>query len=178
MNINEFGSPFPFSIKLVVSASNYALVLCGVFTTSVMIHLQKLGKMERLVPFLLIFALVLMALYLFFLALGFYLFGRYARVLLHFVHERLPVGPVGMGAVGATLGFLFKGFFKVDVRTRCEAVGISPKEKTVDLKDVKSGEVTTVPYDKLGVTSGMLTITRITGTVSIRIYPVVVRLDL
>jgi tetratricopeptide (TPR) repeat protein len=50
-----------------------------------------------------VFALVLMALYLFFLGLGFYLFGRYARVLLHFVHERLPVGPVGMGAVGAIL---------------------------------------------------------------------------
>ena len=50
-----------------------------------------------------VFALVLMTLYLFFLALGFYLFGRYARVLLHFVHERLPVGPVGMGAVGAVL---------------------------------------------------------------------------
>ena len=50
-----------------------------------------------------VFALVLTALYLFFLALGFYLLGRYARVLLHFVHERLPVGPVGMGAVGAVL---------------------------------------------------------------------------
>ncbi len=50
-----------------------------------------------------VFALVLMALYLFFLALGFYLFGRYARVLFHFVHERLPVGPVGMAALGAVL---------------------------------------------------------------------------
>jgi tetratricopeptide (TPR) repeat protein len=50
-----------------------------------------------------VFALGLMALYLFFLALGFYLLGRYARVLFHFVHERLPVGPVGMGAVGAVL---------------------------------------------------------------------------
>jgi len=61
LNINEFSSPFPFTLKLVVSASNYALVLCGVLATSVMIRLQKLGKMQWLVPFLLIFAALLMA---------------------------------------------------------------------------------------------------------------------
>lgn len=61
LNINEFKTPFPFSIKLVVSASNHALVLCGVLATSVMIRLQKLGKMPLLVPFLIAFAALLMA---------------------------------------------------------------------------------------------------------------------
>jgi len=61
LNVNEFSTPFPFTIKLVVSASNHALVLCGVLCTTVMIHLQKLGKTQWLVPFLLLFAMVLMA---------------------------------------------------------------------------------------------------------------------
>jgi NADPH-dependent 2,4-dienoyl-CoA reductase/sulfur reductase-like enzyme len=34
---------------------------------------------------------------------------------------------------------MFKGVFSVDARTNCEAVGISPKEKTVTLRDVESG---------------------------------------
>ena len=49
---------------------------------------------------------------------------------------------------------LYKGFFAIDVRTRCEAVGISPKEKTVTLRDVKSGEETTESYDKLVLSPG------------------------
>jgi tetratricopeptide (TPR) repeat protein len=57
-----------------------------------------------------IFSLALTALYLIFLALGFYFLGRYARVFLHYVRERLPVGPVGMAMVTAlilaTLGVL------------------------------------------------------------------------
>ena len=61
LNINEFKTPLPFSIKLVVSASNHALVLCGVLLTSVMIRLQKLEKMQLLIPFLIAFAAVLMA---------------------------------------------------------------------------------------------------------------------
>jgi len=61
LNINEFKTPLPFSIKLVVSASNHALVLCGVLATSVMIRLQKLEKMQMLVPFLIGFAAMLMA---------------------------------------------------------------------------------------------------------------------
>lgn len=59
LNMNEFVSPLPFPIKLVVSASNYALVLGGVLTTSVMIHLQDGGKMQRFVPFLIGFAALL-----------------------------------------------------------------------------------------------------------------------
>ena len=50
------------------------------------------------------FALLLTALYLFFLFLGFYFLGRYAGVFLHFVRERLPVGPVAMTVVGTALG--------------------------------------------------------------------------
>lgn len=49
------------------------------------------------------YALVLMTLYLSFLALGFYFLGRYAGVLLHFVKERTPFGPLGMAAVGSLL---------------------------------------------------------------------------
>jgi len=60
LNINEFKTPLPFSIKLVVSASNYALVLCGVLATSVMIRLKEADKMQHLVPFLLGFAALLM----------------------------------------------------------------------------------------------------------------------
>ena len=37
---------------------------------------------------------------------------------------------------------LFRGHFRVDCRTGCEAIGISPQEKTVELRDVATGEVT------------------------------------
>lgn len=60
LNINEFSTPFSFSVKLVVSASNYASVMCGVLVTSLMIRFQEKGKMKYLVPMLLGFALVLM----------------------------------------------------------------------------------------------------------------------
>ena len=49
---------------------------------------------------------------------------------------------------------LFREQFAIDVRTRCEAVGISPKEKTVKLRDVATGKVTTEPYDKLVLSPG------------------------
>jgi predicted acyltransferase len=61
LNINEFTSTLPFRLRLVVSASNHALVLSGVLATSVMIQLQKHGKMQWLVPFLLLFATLLVA---------------------------------------------------------------------------------------------------------------------
>jgi len=44
---------------------------------------------------------------------------------------------------------MFRGLFRIDVRTGCEAVEILPKEKTVKLRDAKTGEVTTHAYDKL-----------------------------
>lgn len=48
----------------------------------------------------------------------------------------------------------FRGQFAVDVRTQCEAVEISPAKKTVDLKDLKTGKVTTESYDKLVLSPG------------------------
>ena len=49
---------------------------------------------------------------------------------------------------------LFREHFRVDCRTGCEAVGIDPAAKTVDLRDVATGEVTTEPYDKLVLAPG------------------------
>ena len=48
----------------------------------------------------------------------------------------------------------FRGMFSVDCRTNCEAVDISPKEKTVKLRDVTTGGVTTHSYDKLVLSPG------------------------
>jgi NADPH-dependent 2,4-dienoyl-CoA reductase/sulfur reductase-like enzyme/rhodanese-related sulfurtransferase len=48
----------------------------------------------------------------------------------------------------------FRAVFGIDCRTRCEAVGISPKEKTVALKNHVTGEVTTERYDKLVLSPG------------------------
>jgi NADPH-dependent 2,4-dienoyl-CoA reductase/sulfur reductase-like enzyme/rhodanese-related sulfurtransferase len=48
----------------------------------------------------------------------------------------------------------FREVFAVDCRTRCEVVGISPKQKTVDLKNHVTGEVTTERYDKLVLSPG------------------------
>jgi NADPH-dependent 2,4-dienoyl-CoA reductase/sulfur reductase-like enzyme/rhodanese-related sulfurtransferase len=49
---------------------------------------------------------------------------------------------------------LFRSHFAIDVRTHCEAVSISTKNKTVDLRNVTTGEVATEPYDKLVLSPG------------------------
>lgn len=49
---------------------------------------------------------------------------------------------------------VFRAHFNVDCRTGCEAIGISPADKTVQLRDVATGEVTTEPYDKLVLSPG------------------------
>jgi NADPH-dependent 2,4-dienoyl-CoA reductase/sulfur reductase-like enzyme/rhodanese-related sulfurtransferase len=49
---------------------------------------------------------------------------------------------------------LFRAAFNVEVRSACEAIAISPKKKTVDLRDVKTGKVTTESYDKLVLSPG------------------------
>jgi NADPH-dependent 2,4-dienoyl-CoA reductase/sulfur reductase-like enzyme/rhodanese-related sulfurtransferase len=49
---------------------------------------------------------------------------------------------------------MFRGWFKVDVRTKCEAVKISPDRKTVELRNVETGEVKTESYDKLVLSPG------------------------
>ena len=49
---------------------------------------------------------------------------------------------------------LFREQFAIDVRTNCDAIEISPKKKTVNLRDVTTGEVTTHSYDKLVLSPG------------------------
>jgi NADPH-dependent 2,4-dienoyl-CoA reductase/sulfur reductase-like enzyme/rhodanese-related sulfurtransferase len=48
----------------------------------------------------------------------------------------------------------FREQFAIDCRTRCEVVGISSKNKTVELKNHVTGEVTTEKYDKLVLSPG------------------------
>ena len=48
----------------------------------------------------------------------------------------------------------FRNQFAIDARTRCEAVAIVPDRKTVDLKDLETGEVTTESYDRLVLSPG------------------------
>ena len=48
----------------------------------------------------------------------------------------------------------FRNQFAIDVRTRCEAVAIAPDKKTVGLKNLATGEVTTESYDKLVLSPG------------------------
>jgi NADPH-dependent 2,4-dienoyl-CoA reductase/sulfur reductase-like enzyme/rhodanese-related sulfurtransferase len=48
----------------------------------------------------------------------------------------------------------FRSQFAVDVRTNCEAIAISPDKKTVDLRNVTTGKVTTESYDKLVLSPG------------------------
>jgi NADPH-dependent 2,4-dienoyl-CoA reductase/sulfur reductase-like enzyme/rhodanese-related sulfurtransferase len=49
---------------------------------------------------------------------------------------------------------MFRTMFDIDVRTSCEAVSISPKDKTVDLRNVATGEAVTESYDKLVLSPG------------------------
>ena len=49
---------------------------------------------------------------------------------------------------------LFREQFAINVRTLCEVVGISAAQKTVQLKNVKTGEVSTESYDKLVLSPG------------------------
>src|SRR5512134_887257 len=48
----------------------------------------------------------------------------------------------------------FRVQFGIDGRTGCEAIGIAPDKKTVQLRDVATGEVTTESYDKLVLSPG------------------------
>ena len=48
----------------------------------------------------------------------------------------------------------FRSQFAIDVRTGCEAIKISPDKKTVELRNVATGEVTTESYDKLVLSPG------------------------
>ena len=48
----------------------------------------------------------------------------------------------------------FREQFAIDCRTRCEVIGISPRDKTVELKNLVTGEATTERYDKLVLSPG------------------------
>lgn len=48
----------------------------------------------------------------------------------------------------------FRVMFGIDARINCEAISIDPKMKTVDLRNVTTGEVTTESYDKLVLSPG------------------------
>jgi len=52
----------------------------------------------------------------------------------------------------------FREQFAVDCRTSCEAIKITPDKKTVDLRNVATGEVTTETYDKLVLSPGAASI--------------------
>jgi NADPH-dependent 2,4-dienoyl-CoA reductase/sulfur reductase-like enzyme/rhodanese-related sulfurtransferase len=52
----------------------------------------------------------------------------------------------------------FRTQFAIDCRTRCEVVGISPKKRTVELKNHVTGEVSTESYDKLVLSPGAASI--------------------
>ncbi len=49
---------------------------------------------------------------------------------------------------------MFRAMFAIDVRTNCEAIKISPEKKTVELRNVATGDVTTESYDKLVLSPG------------------------
>jgi len=48
----------------------------------------------------------------------------------------------------------FRDQFAIDVRTNCEAIAVSSKDKTVKLKNVLTGEITSESYDKLVLSPG------------------------
>lgn len=52
----------------------------------------------------------------------------------------------------------FRGQFNIDVLTNHEVIGISPKEKSVQIRNGISGEVTTHTYDKLVLSPGAVSV--------------------
>ena len=52
----------------------------------------------------------------------------------------------------------FRSQFAIDVRTRCEAVEITPEENTVKLRDIATGEVSIHSYDKLVLSPGAVSV--------------------
>jgi heparan-alpha-glucosaminide N-acetyltransferase len=60
LNVNEFITPFRSSLRIVVSASNYVSVMCGMLVSSVMIRLREKERESYLLYFLLGFAILLL----------------------------------------------------------------------------------------------------------------------
>lgn len=50
LNVNEFKTPFDFSIRIVVSASNYASVMTGMMVTTILIQLKEKDNLKYLGP--------------------------------------------------------------------------------------------------------------------------------
>jgi len=48
----------------------------------------------------------------------------------------------------------FRSSFAIEVKTRCEAVAISADDKTIELRDVETGELSVESYDKLVLSPG------------------------
>lgn len=48
----------------------------------------------------------------------------------------------------------FRSLFNVEVRTRCEVTGVAPGQKTVEIRNLATGEVTHESYDKLVLSPG------------------------
>lgn len=48
----------------------------------------------------------------------------------------------------------FRDNFAIHVRTQCEAVSIAPKDKIIELRDVRTGAITAESYDKLVLAPG------------------------
>ncbi len=48
----------------------------------------------------------------------------------------------------------FRDNFAIDVRTNCEVIGVSAADKTLELKYLKTGQVSTESYDKLVLSPG------------------------
>jgi NADPH-dependent 2,4-dienoyl-CoA reductase/sulfur reductase-like enzyme/rhodanese-related sulfurtransferase len=53
---------------------------------------------------------------------------------------------------------LFRQQFAIEVRTECEAIEISRKDKQIKLRDVKSGEIAAHSYDKLVLSPGAVSV--------------------
>jgi heparan-alpha-glucosaminide N-acetyltransferase len=60
LNINEFVSPFHYSMRIFVSASNYASVMSGLLVATILIKLQEKERMNYLVPLLMTIAVILL----------------------------------------------------------------------------------------------------------------------
>jgi NADPH-dependent 2,4-dienoyl-CoA reductase/sulfur reductase-like enzyme/rhodanese-related sulfurtransferase len=53
---------------------------------------------------------------------------------------------------------MFRSVFAIDVRTHCEALSVSPQHKTVELRNVETGVVTSEAYDKLVLSPGAISV--------------------
>jgi heparan-alpha-glucosaminide N-acetyltransferase len=94
LNVNEFISPFDFSLRIVVSASNHASVMTGMLVTMILIKLKRNDRMRYLLPVLAGVALLL------------FLFGFAARPLWGISKIRATPSWTAICAGISTVGFI------------------------------------------------------------------------